>query len=238
MLSTEAKLADLVSRMKEFAADNLESLILYGSAARGDFKEGHSDLNILCVLRSLALRELARVSPAIHWWCHDQREPTPLFFTQEDLRDSADVFPIELLDMQQSHRVLHGSDAVANIPVPRDFHRVQVERDLRTLLLKLRQHFLLCRQNEADLRAAGAKSSSTALLLLRHTLIAFGEDPPRDSHDIFARIASLTGADAAAFAAVFQLRDRHVHADDMARIYAQYTSALSVVISAIDKRIP
>ena len=54
MLSTETKLTDLVSRMKEFAGENLESLILYGSAARGDFKEGHSDLNILCILRSLA----------------------------------------------------------------------------------------------------------------------------------------------------------------------------------------
>ena len=86
MLSTEAKLTDLVSRMKEFAGENLESIILYGSAARGDFKEGHSDLNVLCVLRSVAARELARVTPVVHWWCKDQNEPAPLFFTAEELR--------------------------------------------------------------------------------------------------------------------------------------------------------
>ncbi|MGB6897914.1 MAG: nucleotidyltransferase domain-containing protein, partial [Candidatus Acidiferrum sp.] len=101
MLSTESKLSDLVSRMKEFAAENLESLILYGSAARGDFKQGHSDLNVLCVLRSLAARELTRVAPVVHWWTKDQHEPAPLFFTAEELRSCADVFSIELLDMQE-----------------------------------------------------------------------------------------------------------------------------------------
>src|SRR5271165_1439294 len=99
MLSTQSKLTDLVSRLKEFAAENLESVILYGSAARGDFKEGHSDLNILCVLRSVTARELARLTPVVHWCCKDQNEPAPLFFTDEELRTSADVFSIELLDM-------------------------------------------------------------------------------------------------------------------------------------------
>lgn len=238
MLSTEAKLADLVSRMKEYAADNLESLILYGSAARGDFKEGHSDLNVLCVLRSIAARELTRVTPVVHWWCKDQNEPSPLFFTAEELRQSADVFSIELLDMQRSRRVLFGSDVIDGIPVPMNLHRVQVEHDLRTLLLKLRQHFVLTGQKESELRAAEAKSSSSVLALLRHTLIAFEEEPPATAQEVFARIAALTGADAEAFTAAFKLRDRHAHADDIVRAYGQYLNALTVVISALDKIVP
>jgi hypothetical protein len=238
MLSTEAKLADLVSRMKEFAGENLESMILYGSAARGDFKEGHSDLNVLCVLRSLAARELARVTPVVHWWCKDQNEPAPLFFTAEELCHSADVFSIELLDMQRSRRVLYGSDVIDGIPVPMNIHRVQVEHDLRTLLLKLRQHFVLTGQKENELRSAEAKSSSSVLALLRHTLIAFEEEPPATAQEVFARIAALTGADAEAFTAAFKLRDRHAHAEDILRAYGQYLNALTVVISALDKIVP
>ena len=238
MLSTEAKLTDLVSRMKEYAADNLESIILYGSAARGDHKEGHSDLNVLCVLRSIAARELARVTPVVHWWCKDQNEPAPLFFTAEELRHSADVFSIELLDMQRSRRVLYGSDVIDGIPVPMNIHRVQVEHDLRTLLLKLRQHFVLTGQKENELRSAEAKSSSSVLALLRHTLIAFEEEPPATAQEVFARIAALTGADAEAFTAAFKLRDRHAHAEDIQRAYGQYLNALTVVISALDKIVP
>jgi hypothetical protein len=238
MLSTEAKLTDLVSRMKEYATDNLESIILYGSAARGDHKEGHSDLNVLCVLRSLAARELTRVTPVVHWWCKDQNEPAPLFFTAEELRHSADVFSIELLDMQRSRRVLYGADVIDGIPVPMNIHRVQVEHDLRTLLLKLRQHFVLTGQKENELRSAEAKSSSSVLALLRHTLIAFEEEPPATAQEVFARIAALTGADAEAFTAAFKLRDRHALADDIVRAYGQYLNALTVVISALDKIVP
>ena len=238
MLSTEAKLTDLVSRMKEFAGENLESMILYGSAARGDYKEGHSDLNVLCLLRSVAARELARVTPVVHWWCKDQNEPSPLFFTAQELRLSADVFAIELLDMQDSRRVLYGPDVVASIDVPMNLHRVQVEHDLSTLLLKLRQHFLLTGQKESELRAAAAKSASSALALLRHALIAFEEEPPAAAPDVFARIAALTGADAGAFSAAFQLRDRHAHANDIVRTYEKYVNALTVVISALDKIVP
>jgi len=238
MLSTEAKLTDLVSRMKEFAGENLESMILYGSAARGDFKEGHSDLNVLCVLRSVAARELTRVTPVVRWWSKDHNEPAPLFFTAEELRQSADVFSIELLDMQESRRVLYGADVVAGVPVPMNLHRVQVEHDLRTLLLKLRQHFLLTGQKESELRTAEAKSSSSVLALLRHALIAFDEEPPATAQEVFARIAALTGADAEAFIAAFKLRDRHAHVDDIVRTYGQYLNALTVVISALDKRVP
>jgi hypothetical protein len=238
MLSTEAKLTDLVSRMKEFAGENLESMILYGSAARGDYKEGHSDLNVLCLLRSVAARELARVTPVVHWWCKDQNEPAPLFFTADELRQSADVFSIELLDMQENRRVLYGPDLIDNIEVPMNLHRVQVEHDMRTLLLKLRQHFVLTGQKESELRAAEAKSSSSVLALLRHALIAFEEEPPATAQEVFARIAALTGADAEAFSAAFKLRDRHAHADDIVRTYEKYLNALTVVISALNKIVP
>jgi hypothetical protein len=238
MLSTEAKLTDLVARMKEFAGENLESVVLYGSGARGDFQEGHSDLNVLCVLRSLAIRELTRVSPAVRWWCKEQNEPPLLFFTAAELRESADVFSIELLDMQQSHRILHGPDVISGIHVHTNLHRIQVEHELRTLLLKLRQHFLLTHQKENELRAAAAKSASSARLLLRHALIALGEAPPLEPHDVFARIAALTGADAAAFAVAFKLRDPHAHVDNILDAYGRYLNALSVVVSALDKRVP
>jgi hypothetical protein len=238
MLSTEAKLSELVSRMKEIAGENLESLILYGSAARGDFKQGHSDLNVLCLLRSVAARELARITPVVHWWCKNQSEPAPLIFTAEELRRSADVFSIELLDMQDSRRVLFGADIVAGIAVPMNLHRVQVEHDLSTLLLKLRQNFLLNHQKESELRNAAAKSASSVLALLRHALIAFDEEPPAEAHEVFARIAALTTADAASLNAAFNLRDPHAHAEDIVRTYEKYLNALTVVISALDKIVP
>ena len=239
MTDVHESLKNLVERLHEAAKDNLESITLYGSAARDDFHEAHSDLNILCTLRSLRTADLARVSPVVKWWTGTQHQPAPLFFSAAELRESADVFAIELLDMQQNHRVLYGSDVVAGIRVPMNLHRVQVEHELRTLLLRLRQHLLREAANPHELGVVLAKSSSSALTLLRHTLIALQENPPNAVKDVLARMGALTGADASAFEAVRRLRQaQRLDTDEVFPVYDAYLSALQKVIGALDHHLP
>src|SRR5437016_14259693 len=106
MQSTDTKLAELVRRLKEFAAANLECVILFGSAARGDFREAHSDLNVVCILHSLRVEELRRLAHVVKWWCVDQKEPAPLFLTRDELKNEVDVVAIEILDINHDRRVL------------------------------------------------------------------------------------------------------------------------------------
>lgn len=237
-LSTEAQLKELVSRLKEAAAANLQSVILYGSAARGNFHPGHSDLNVLCVLNSLAVEELGRVAPVVRWWVVEQQQPVPLFFTAEELRQSADVFSIELRDMQDSRRVLFGSDPIANFHLPTNLHRIQVEHELRTVLLKLRNHWLRTPNDDAELTPVLRKSFSSVLTLLRHVIIAFGEQPPIASRDIVARATALTHAEAVPFENVLHLREHGGTHADLARTYGAYLAALETVIRALDQHLP
>ncbi|HUI74432.1 MAG TPA: hypothetical protein VLX32_05770 [Candidatus Acidoferrum sp.] len=238
MRTAQEKVADFVRRLKEVAGDNLESAILYGSAARGQYQASRSDLNVLCTLKSLAAEELARISPVVNWWCKDEGEPAPQFFQNAELHQSADVFAIEFLDMQQSHKVLYGPDVISAISVPMNLHRVQVEHELRTLLLRLRQYFLLHAENHGDLRVFSAKSSSSVRVLLRHVIMAFGEVPPEDWPELSIRIAQLTGAHAAALETPWRWRDDLAHATEVARGYAFYMTAIAQVIEALDQKVP
>ena len=63
MPSMDGKLEELVKKLQEAAGANLVSVILYGSAARGDYRETYSDLNVLCTMGSLGAEELRRVAP-------------------------------------------------------------------------------------------------------------------------------------------------------------------------------
>jgi len=238
MLSKDAKLTELVNRLKEFAAANLECVILFGSAARGDFRQGLSDLNVACILRSLAVEELGRLGDVVKWWCMEQKEPAPLFFTGDELQQAADVFAIEILDMKRDRRVLYGKDAVSGIDVPMNLHRVQIEHDLRTMILKLRQHYLRSPGNAKELAPVLRKSFSGALTLLRHTIIAFGEDFPASEHAIVARAASLTGASASAFDALLPLRETGEFHAEIVPVYGAYLKALEKISSALDKHLP
>jgi predicted nucleotidyltransferase len=238
MLSKDAKLTELVNRLKEFAGANIECVILFGSAARGDFRQGLSDLNVACILHSLTVEELGRLADVVKWWCVEQREPAPLFFTGDELQQSADVFAIEILDMKHDRRVLYGKDAIAGIDVPMNLHRVQIEHDLRTMILKLRQHYLRALGNAKELSPVLRKSFSGVLTLLRHTVIAFGEDPPAGERDIIARAATLTGSNASAFEALLPLRETGEFHGEIVPVYGAYLKALEKISSALDKHLP
>jgi predicted nucleotidyltransferase len=238
MLSTETKLAELVRRLKEFAAANLESAILYGSAGRGDFREGHSDLNVACILHSLNVEELGRLAHVVRWWCVEQKEPAPLFFTRDELKRAADVFAIEILDMKHGRRVLYGLDVVAQIEVPMNLHRVQIEHDLRTIILKLRQHYLRAPGNSKELAPVLRKSFSGVLTLLRHVVIAFGEEPTVTAHDIVARAAALTGSDPAAFGPLLRLRETGEFHGEIVPVYGAYLKALEKTLDTLEHHFP
>jgi len=234
----EGKLTELVGRLKEAAGKNLESVVLYGSGATGRYRPGTSDLNVLCTLVTMDVHELQLLTPVVHWWTHEEKEPPPLFFLSEELQRSTDVFAIESLDLKRAHRVLFGSDPVADLVIPMNLHRVQVERDLRTLLLRLRQHVLLAGKNEMDYTAVLKKTVSSATTLLRHTLLAFGEEPPAEPLALFARVAEVTGADAEAFQTVYDYHEGRGLAKDSFAAYDQYIHALEKVIVALDGMVP
>ena len=132
----EKDLSELVEKLKQAAGANLRSVVLYGSAASGEFHPKHSDLNVLCLLERLDAAELAKLTPAAAWW-ERKGHPAPLVFTLEELRRSADVFAIELLDIQASRRVLFGEDVFTGLDVPMSLHRQQVERELHTNLIQI-----------------------------------------------------------------------------------------------------
>jgi len=238
MLSTETKLTELVKRLKEFAATNLECVILFGSAARGDFHERHSDLNVVCILHSLSVEELGRLAPVVKWWCVEQQEPAPLFFTKEELRHAANVFAIEILDMKRGRRVLFGADVIAGIEVPMNLHRVQIEHDLRSILLKLRQHYLRAPEDAKELAPILRKSFSGVLTLLRHVVIAFGAEPPVATHDIVARAAELTGASMTPFEALLKLRETGEFHGEIVPVYGAYLKALEKTLDALEHHLP
>jgi len=234
----EGKLVALLSRLREAAVKNLEAVVLYGSAASGTYQPGVSDLNVLCTLVSIDVHELQLLAPVVLWWTREEKEPPPLFFLSEELQRSTDVFAIESLDIKRAHRVLFGQDPVANLHVPMNLHRVQVERDLRLLLQRLRQHVLFAGKNEMEFTSLLKKTISGACTLLRHTLLAFGQEPPAEAPAVFARIAEVTGADAGAFQAIYNFHEGQGLAKDSFTAYDHYIHALEKVIIALDSLVP
>src|SRR6266481_9514330 len=87
----EKQLNEFVSRTRQAAGDNLQSVVLYGSAAAGEYQPEFSNLNLLCILRETSFARLSAIAPVVEWW-HGEKHPAPLVMTQEELEHSSDVF--------------------------------------------------------------------------------------------------------------------------------------------------
>ncbi len=238
----EKELKELVEKLEAAAGANLKSVVLYGSAVSGEFHPKHSDLNVLCVLEDLDAPALARLNPAATWWAR-KGHPAPLMFSLDELRRASDVFAIELLDIKAHHRILWGQDVFASLEVPMSLHRVQVERELRTNLLKLRQHYLATPgDNKAVLRLMTESVSSFASLF-RHALIALGESTPEQSsrrkREIIDHVAKLLGFDASGFCTVLNIREGKLPAGqvDVPSTFRAYLQAVERVTNEVDERL-
>ena len=117
-------------------------MILYGSAAAGEYVPDHSDVNLLCVLGETTFAAIAGLSGVVEWWA-GQKHRAPLLMSVEELQRGADVFSIELLDMQSNYRVLAGEDVLKTLVIPMTLHRAQVEYELREKTILLRQRLLM-----------------------------------------------------------------------------------------------
>ena len=232
----EKDLNELVEKLKQAAGPSLKSVVLYGSAASGEFQAKHSDLNVLCVLGRIDAAELGKLNVAAAWWAH-KGHPAPLVFTLEELRHSADIFSIELLDIKTSHRVLFGEDVFASLDVPMSLHRHQVERELRTNLIRLRQALLAGSWKEAGLERLMNASASTFITLFRHALIALGEQPPQSRRAVVDRLAAVLGFDASGFHAILDAREGKRRGGDVLKVFDAYLAAITRVAEEMDQRL-
>jgi hypothetical protein len=225
----DTKLNEFVEKLKAAAAGNLRAVILYGSAATDEFHANHSDLNILCALNQAGSAQVAALHAPVNWWTrHGHR--APLVFTLEELNRSADIFTIELLDMKARHRVLYGENVLEQISVPVHYHAIQVERELRTTWVRLRQAILAAPDKPKAHLEIMLASFSAFVALFRHALIAMGGAPSQTRREAIDRIAQFSGADPAGFLTALEiregkLRERDVNATETLSRYFQFVEA-------------
>jgi len=236
MMDYEKELGGLVEQVKRAAGANLRSFVLYGSAAGGEYHGGHSDLNLVGVFDHLDADALARLHPVVDFWTR-KGHPAPLLLTLHELHSAADVFAIEFLDIRARHRVLAGDDVFAGLEVPMDRHRHQVERELRTNLLRLRQAALAAGDGDSELRAILLGSAATFATLFRHALLALGVEPPESRREACRRLAALLDFDAAPFETVLDVREGKRPESALDRgVFSAYLAAIVAAVDAFDRR--
>jgi predicted nucleotidyltransferase len=220
---------------REFAAcygDACVSVILFGSAAGGDFNPKQSDINLLIVLRELSLAEAAR-SSHVRKKILSSRFAPPLFVDEDYVGRSLDTFPIEFFNMCGCYEVLHGKDVFAGLNIEDHHLRLQLERELKGKWLHLIQGWLDTQDSPRRLRELILVSLRDFSALFRALLRLKNEPVPRDRTGLYTAVGKAYGLEGAPFQSVFSAaakKDRYA----MKTAFYGYSKAIRKLVEIID----
>jgi hypothetical protein len=195
MRSTVSRVVDPFLAEADRALGTGYSAVLYGSAARGDFIPGRSDINLMLVLDQLTPAILRSLSRAFTGWRKAVHE-APLILSRAEWDRATDAFPIEITDMRLAYQVLRGPDPLQGVQVDRTDLRKALEREFRGKLLRLRQGYSTYAPDPAKLGALGLQSAATILVLLRGVLTLIGKPVPTEANELATAAATAIGFEA------------------------------------------
>lgn len=229
------KLLDsLVEHLKALYADGLISAILYGSAASGEFRKGHSNVNLAVILTDISLKNLAKAKKDFS----SRRYAifNIIFFTEEYIRRTQDVFPIEFLDMRDNHRVLYGKDVFANINIDMKHLRFQCEQELKEKLMQV-SRFYLATRDKTILSAFLFKSFNSTLHVLRNVIRLKGRIPPHRKEDIVSELASDLGLGLTSMSEILAAFRNNIRPSrlDINKLFLGFTDELKGLTDAVDR---
>ncbi len=225
----------LVEELKQACPKGLKSVILFGSAAAGDHSGKPSDYNVLVVTEDLGIDTLNMLSKTAAAWSK-AGNPAPMLFTEERLTQATDVFPIELLDIRECHKVLYGEDLVEGLEIDTKNLRLEIEHELRGKLIRLRQSYLLTQGKPKAVADLMTQSLSTFLVLFRAALRLFEDQIPQKKFAALEKLATHLEFDEAVFQTVQDLKDGTQKAKDVAvgALFNTYLKTIECVIDAVD----
>lgn len=177
----ENKCARAVEVLRDVFGEQLRAVILYGSAVGADYVPGRSDINLLVVLQDASPRELQTLRGRWKEW-HRLGLDVPLVVDEQFLVRAADVFPLELIEIRERHRLLFGKPVLALVEVSLQNVRHQVEFELRSKALRLQALYLNTDLDRAVMQEALLSSAKSFVVLMKHLLYLKGESGPFESY--------------------------------------------------------
>ncbi len=192
--------------LKDTYQQDLVSVILYGSGSSGEFTGKNSNLNLLVVLKDTGLESLNKIAKILS--ASRYKVLSPVFFTEEYINSSSDVFPIEFLDMKENYSLLFGKDVLSGLEVELKNLRFQCEQELKAKAINIKRSYLATENREA-LKRLLFKSFNSILHVARNLIRLRGRTPPYLKEEIINELGREFNIDSAGLKGILSARNNN-----------------------------
>jgi hypothetical protein len=171
----ESLTTTVVAALREKLGSNLYSCCVYGSAVRGNWIEGVSDLNLLIALNESTpaahegIAEVLRKHPLVD----------PFILGRPGMDRSVRAFAAKFSNIRRQYKVLQGADPLADVKFDRALERFLCEQAIRNLRLRWVYAFVTRSKNKPYERFLAAHVS-TLFVQFSQVIRLNGGAPPKD----------------------------------------------------------
>ena len=226
---------DFTEDIRKLYGKKLISLFLYGSAAGEDYIPGKSDINLLVVLEEINVGDLDLYLKIKKKW-ERKKVVTPLFLTEDYIRRSLDVFPIEFLDLKEKHVTLYGRDLLAELTIDPANLRLQIESEIKGKLLRLRQSYMELEGKPEKVKKLLDIALSSLTPAFRNLLRLVGEEVPLSKPEILEKIAKRFGLDSDLFDRWWRLKTGEMKAStaEIRKLFGEVHEEIEKLMDIVD----
>ena len=225
-----------VEHIQQNWSADLGALILFGSAARGDFIVGRSNINLLLVIKKQSVDLMQRAGQLHKEWGKHQFI-APLIMTEEDLVRSRSFFPLEFLQMTQNSILLAGQDPFGERQIDRTRLAWQSEQELMANLLRLRQRFIEGEGRIEAIQALLMLSISAVLPSIRGLLHVLGHQANENDTKTLEMLSDILKCDSTVFLEILNMKKglRSPGKYEWLKAFEQYLHSLELLMQRVQE---
>lgn len=235
---TQKLLKSYVKDVAKVYGNGIESIILYGSAVRGEFLPGISNLNVLLILSSYDFSILKQYNGLHKRWSKEQIV-VPLFLTRADLESASTAFPLEYQDILDCHRLLWGQDPFVGLKIDARYLAAEVVQGLRGNLFRLRQRLVEGRSTEEAITILLPLSITALLPVLRGFQRLLGRPVMKHGEPLLNDIESHLEIDLTGLRDALALKRGHISPGqkEIPKLMDRYIECLTRLVTTAEGRI-
>jgi len=226
----------IIDDYQQLFGDDLIAVVLYGSAASGDYIPGQSDINFMVILSEQGVDSLDRALDLVSKWKR-RNVATPLFLSEAYIRTSLDVFPIEYLNLQNNYKLVHGKDILKDLTFQDEYLRLQCEREVKGKLLLLREAFLESEGKGKRLQQVLADSLGAFVAIFSTLLHLKGVAIPQHKREVTRAFCQAFDMDGGLFEKLLDIKEKRIKlgSSEMAAVFNAYLREVQKLWKMLDE---
>lgn len=187
-------LNQLVISLQDVFSNRLVSVFIFGSKANASDASLNSNVDVFIVVDAVRGDDLTKLYPATQRWVA-KGNPAPVIMGKEEFCAMADTYAIEASDIKWNSQLIYGDDLAQLLNINYFDLRLQCERELKNMILKLRGFYLEHGINRSAILNSIDSIARTVAVLFRALIRLKNMTPSVYKQDLIEQLGSVIRID-------------------------------------------